>query len=166
MVNPATSSTTVPGNGVGRRRRTSRNKRAKRSPARQARLRHFLVRRRQLSFRLVSPWCTRVVEDVCCLEPDEATVAARQRESLRAAVHRGAPTDVAELDAFVPPFPILAAAERTLQTCAAASQKREYRAYRAHRASRRDLGGRAYRTDGTGDATVTNDVIRGVACGQ
>jgi len=49
---------------------------------------------------------------------------------------------------------------------AAASQKREYRAYRAHRASRRDLGGLAYRTDGPGDATVTNDVIRGVACGQ
>ena len=90
------------------------------------------ARRRRLLLRVVATWCTRVVEDMRCLQPDEAAVAARQRESLRTPVDREAAGHVSQLDALVPPLPILAATEWALQTCAAATQKREYQPLRAH----------------------------------
>ena len=88
--------------------------------------------RRRLFLRVVPTWGSRVVEDVRCLQPDEAAVAARQRECLRTAVNREAAGDVSQFYALVPSLPILAAAEGALQAGASAAQKREDRQLLAH----------------------------------
>ena len=86
----------------------------------------------RLFLRVVPTWRSRVVEDMRCLQPDKAAVAARQRKGLGTAVNREAAGDVSQLYALVPPLPLLAAAEGALQTRASAPQKREYRLLRTH----------------------------------
>ena len=54
-----------------------------------------------------------VVEHVCRLQPDEPAVAARERKRLGTPIERSAPDRVVECDPFIPPVPLLIAAERT-----------------------------------------------------